>query len=124
ADRQVDVEDPAPRPLVGEISADGGPQNRAQDEAEAPDRHREAALVKRENLPEDRLRERNDRPAAEALEDPRRDQRGQVGGGARGRGGGGGGGRRRGRGGGGTASRRSGRPAGARRGRPASRWPG
>src|SRR6266850_1162006 len=79
ADREVDVEDPAPRPLVGQIAADGRPQDRPEDEAEAPHRHREPALMEREDLPQDRLRERNDRPAAEALEDARDDQRRQVG---------------------------------------------
>ena len=79
ADRQVDVEDPAPRPLVGQVAADGGPEDRAEDEADAPHRHGEPALMEREDLPEDRLRERNDRAAAETLEDARDDQRGEVG---------------------------------------------
>ena len=79
ADRQVDVEDPAPRPLVGQIAADGRPQDRAEDEADSPHRHRHPSLMEGEDLPENGLRERDDRPAAEALEDPRGDQRGQVG---------------------------------------------
>ena len=61
ADRQVDVEDPAPRPLVGEVAADRGPEDRAEDEADAPHRHGEPALVEGEDLPQDRLRQRDDR---------------------------------------------------------------
>src|SRR5207244_10108778 len=82
-DRKVDVEDPAPRPLVGEIAAEGRAQDGSDDEAQSPHGHGQAALMERKDLPEDGLRQRDDRPAAEPLEDAGDDERGQIGRGPR-----------------------------------------
>src|SRR5262249_51647629 len=75
---QVDVEDPAPRPGVREVAAQGGSDDGSHHEADPPDGHGETALTEREDLPQDGLGERNDRAAPHALEDARHDQEGQV----------------------------------------------
>ena len=77
-DRQVDVEDPAPRPVVRDVAAQGRPDDRPHHEADAPHRHREAALAEREDLPQDGLGERDDRAAPDPLRDAREDQEGEV----------------------------------------------
>src|SRR2546428_2909123 len=79
-DGQVDVEDPAPGPVVRDPAAQGRPEDGAHHDADAPHGHGEAALTQREDLPQDGLRERDQRAAPESLEDAGDDQKGQVGG--------------------------------------------
>ena len=78
ADRQVDVEDPSPAVGIGQPSAEDGPQNRGDDDAEPPEAHGLAALLGRERLQENRLRERLHRAAGRALDQAERDERGEV----------------------------------------------
>ncbi len=82
AHRQVDVEDPSPRPLIRQVPAHRRTEDGPQNEAHSPYRHGEAPLVEREDLPEDGLRERDDGAPTEPLEDARDDQGGEVGRGA------------------------------------------
>jgi hypothetical protein len=78
-DRQVDVEDPAPRPVVRDPASERGSEDRAHHDSDAPHGHRQAALFEREDLPHDRLGHRDDRPAPDPLEDARHDQEFEVG---------------------------------------------
>ena len=55
ADREVDVEGPAPRPVVGDPPAERRPEDRGHHDPHAPHGHRHAALPEREDLPHDRL---------------------------------------------------------------------
>src|SRR5580704_10088582 len=50
-DRQVDVEDPPPGPVVGDVAAERRPDDRPHHEADAPHRHRQPPLAEREDLP-------------------------------------------------------------------------
>ena len=68
ADRQVDVEDPAPAEVVRDVAAQRGADDRGQPE----DRHQQAdplaAFLGREEVADDRLVDRHHRAAAETLE--------------------------------------------------------
>ena len=75
ADREVDVEDPAPAVAVGQPSADDGAENRRDDDAEAPEAHGLAALVRLEGFEEHRLRQRLQGAAGRALNDAEEDER-------------------------------------------------
>ena len=68
ADWNVDVEHPAPRVVVGEPAAEHRPEDRRDDDAEAPEAHRLAAILRRKGFEQDRLRDRLQRAAGEALE--------------------------------------------------------
>ena len=83
ADRNVDVEDPAPAVVVGQPAAEHRPENRRDDDAEAPEAHRLAAILRRERLEQHRLRQRLQRAAGRALHDAEHDQ--HAAGSARGR---------------------------------------
>ena len=75
ADGHVDPEDPLPRDALDDRAA-GERAHRDGEAADArPDAEREAALLGRERLAEQRQRERGDDRAAEALDRPRGDQR-------------------------------------------------
>ena len=74
ADGQVDVEDPAPGPVVGDPSPHRRPERRGEHDPESPHRHGHAALVGRKDLPQHRLRDGDDRPAPQTLEDAHGDQ--------------------------------------------------
>ncbi len=69
AEGDVDVEDPRPREHVGDVAAEGGPERGADHDADAEDRHRGAVLAGREHFVEHRLRGREQRAAAQALDD-------------------------------------------------------
>ena len=58
-DRHVDVEHPAPAPVVGDPAAQRRPDDRREHDADAPDGHRHPALARRERLDHRRLRERH-----------------------------------------------------------------
>ena len=77
-DGHVDVERPAPRPVVRDPAAQRRPEDRRHHDPHAPDGHRHAPLTKREDLPHDGLGHRHERAAADALQDARDDQRVQV----------------------------------------------
>ena len=72
ADRQVDVEHPAPAVAVGQPAAEHRAEDRRDDDAEAPEAHRLAALVGRERFEQNRLRQRLQRAAGRALHDAER----------------------------------------------------
>ena len=80
ADGQVDVEDPAPGPVVRDPPAQRRPEDGPHHDADAPDGHGEAALAHREDLPQDGLGQRDQGPAPNTLEHPCNDEKGQVGG--------------------------------------------
>ena len=63
AERQVDVEHPAPVVDVGQIAAERRAQDRADHDAHAPDRHGRAALLGRVDVQHGRLRQRHQRGA-------------------------------------------------------------
>ncbi len=65
----IDVEDPRPRVVVGEPAAERGAERRREDDAEAVDAHRDALLLGRERLAQDRLRHGHQHAAADALHD-------------------------------------------------------
>ena len=66
ADRNVDVERPAPRISIGEPAAQRGPQHGRDHYAEREHRHRHAALLRRKTFQQDRLRQRLQRASASA----------------------------------------------------------
>ena len=73
ANRQVDVEIPAPVPVVGDPSAQRRAHDRRDHQAHPPRRHRELLLVGRERLHQDGLRRRHHRRARRALNQPKDD---------------------------------------------------
>ena len=68
ADRQVDQEHPVPGVIVGEPGAQRRAHDRAEHHADAPDRHRLAALLERIGVEQARLRQRHQRGARHALQ--------------------------------------------------------
>ena len=68
AERQVDEEHPAPVVHVGQVAAERGAQDRTDHHADAPDRHRGAALLGRVDVQHHRLRQRHQRRAEHALQ--------------------------------------------------------
>ena len=77
-DRQVDVEDPAPREVVDEEAA----EERADDRRDAEDRTEDAlvtaAVARRDDVADDGDRRRDQAARAEPLDRPERDQLGHV----------------------------------------------
>src|SRR3546814_2161509 len=65
---QVDVEHPAPREIIGQPAAERGADDRPEDRAHAPDRHRRAVAFGRTDVAQDRLAPRPERRAENALE--------------------------------------------------------
>src|SRR2546425_5427929 len=59
AGREVMRKDPPPWPVVGDPAAEGRAEDRAQHDPDAPERHRHPPLTEGEDLPEDRLRDRD-----------------------------------------------------------------
>ena len=80
ADRQVDVEDPAPGVAVGDPAAEGRADRRADHHAEAEEAVGEPQLLGREGLDQDRLRGREHGAAAGALDEAEDHQLPEVGG--------------------------------------------
>ena len=70
ADRQIDVKDPAPVEVVGDEAADGRPHDRAEQDADAPNGHRLAAVGRRECIHHNGLRQGNDAGTECALQKP------------------------------------------------------
>ena len=77
SDREVDVEHPAPAVCVGQPAADHRADDRGDDDAETPEAHGFAALVRGEGLEQDGLRQRLHRAAGCALQQPERNQEGE-----------------------------------------------
>ena len=73
-DRQVDVEHPSPRVIVGDPPAQRRPDDRRDHHTHAENRHRHAAFGRLETFQKHRLADGLHRPAAKALNDPRHDQ--------------------------------------------------
>ena len=74
ADRQVDVEDPAPREVVDEEAAEQRPGDRRDGEHRADQAHVATALPRRDDVGDDRLRADHQAAGADALERAERDQ--------------------------------------------------
>ncbi len=74
AERQIDVEDPAPVVEIGQIAAQRRAQDRADHHAHAPKRHGAAMLLARIGVEQDRLGERHQARAKRPLEQPEQDQ--------------------------------------------------
>ena len=66
--RQVDVEIPAPTPVIGDPSAQGGPDDRRRHDPQPPRRHR--LFLRREALHHDRLRGWHHRGSCQSLQKP------------------------------------------------------
>ena len=73
AERQVDIEHVAPVVHLGEIAAESRAEDRAYHHAHAPDRHGEAAPLHRIDVEQDRLRQRHQGGAANALQQAEHD---------------------------------------------------
>ena len=72
ADRHVDVEIPAPVPVVGDPAAHRRTHDRRDHQTDPPHRHRQRLLVRRKGLHQDRLRERLQRGAGDSLQETER----------------------------------------------------
>ena len=75
--RQVDVEDPAPTEIVGEVPANHGTKHGRHHDAQAPEGHGFAAVLRREGFQHHGLREWLERASSGALDDAEEDQHGQ-----------------------------------------------
>ncbi len=82
AERHVDVEDPRPRPGIGDPAAEGRTEARAEHRADAEDRLPGALSFRREGLDHDRLADRQQGTAAHALDHAEHHQLRQRAGGA------------------------------------------
>ena len=80
ADRQVEVEDPAPGIVVGDPAAERGAEDGREDDAQSKGRHGRAVLLGWKRLQQDGLRQGLQSSAGEALQDAEEDQRFQAGG--------------------------------------------
>ena len=79
ADGDVDVEGVSPGVGVGEPAAEGGAEDRGDDDAEAEDGHGGATLARGEGLEQDGLGERLEGSAAGALDDAGGENEGESG---------------------------------------------
>ena len=77
ADRDIDVEHPAPAVAVGQPAAEHRSEDRRGHDAEPPEAHGLAALVRREGFEQHRLRQRLQRAAGRPLDDAEDNQRSQ-----------------------------------------------
>ena len=68
AERHVHEEHPAPAVVLGEPAAEQRPDDGAEHHAHAPDRHRAPVAFFRIDVEQDRLRQRQQRRAADALQ--------------------------------------------------------
>ena len=75
ADGQVDIENPAPGIVVGDPATEGRPKNRGHNHAHAEGGHRHTALFARETFEQNRLRHRDQGPAARSLKNPGKDEK-------------------------------------------------
>ena len=82
ADRQVDVEHPAPVVVVGQPAAQHRAADRPEDRADAAHRHRLAMPLERVDLQQHRLRQRHQPGAANPLQPAIEHELGQAGGAA------------------------------------------
>src|SRR5207237_10813017 len=74
ADGKVDEEDPAPRVVEGNPSAERRSERRREHRRDAIEREREAALFRRKRVCQDRLRHRLEAPSSHALQDAKYQQ--------------------------------------------------
>ncbi len=70
----VDVEDPGPGPVVGDVAAQQGPGHRRHQRGDAPQRERRPRLLRWIGGQQQRLRQRDHGPGHEALQHAERDQ--------------------------------------------------
>ena len=75
---QVDVEDPVPADVVGQEAAEGGPDDERDPEHGAEQALVLAALGRREQVADDRERDREERAGADALDAPEQDELAHV----------------------------------------------
>ena len=80
AERDVDVEHPAPGVVVGQPAAQHRPEHRRDDDADAEEGHGLPAILRLERLEHDRLRERLHHAAGQALDDAPEHQDREAGG--------------------------------------------
>ena len=69
ADRQVDVENPAPGVVLGQPATEHRPQDGTDHDRDAPHRHRRALALLRIDVEQHGLRQRDERRAEHALQD-------------------------------------------------------
>ena len=74
-DRQVDEEDPAPADLVDDRAADHRPEDRCEQHRHADHAHHAPHALRSGRLGEDRLADRHQQAASDALEHAEADQR-------------------------------------------------
>ena len=77
-DRPVDQEAPVPGIIVRQPAAERRPDHRSHDHGNAEQREGLAALLWREGVRQDRLRDRHHAAAAEALQDAKQQQRLEI----------------------------------------------
>src|SRR5271166_5918053 len=79
AHRQVEIEDPAPGVVVGDIAAERGAENGREDDAEPKRRHRRAVPLGRKGLQQDSLGQRLQSATRETLQNAEEDEPIQAG---------------------------------------------
>ena len=79
ADRDVDEENPAPAPVVGDPAAERRTDCRRGDDSHAVEREGCGALMRRESIDEDRLLDRCEPAAADSLQDAEKDEGAEAG---------------------------------------------
>ena len=77
-DRQVDVENPAPRIIVRNPSAQRGTDDGSHNHRQRKHRHRRAAFGRRKTFQQNRLGDRHHRPASRSLQNARQDKHRQA----------------------------------------------
>ena len=78
AQRQVDVEDPPPRQVLGEHATQQGPYHRGHPEHGAEEAHVAAPLARRDDVADHSQDEHHEPAAADALKRPEADELGHV----------------------------------------------
>ena len=73
SDRNIQIKDPAPAVIVGDVAAERRPDHRREQRGKAKDGHRRALLLLRERIEEHRLTRRLQSAAGQALQRARRD---------------------------------------------------
>jgi len=67
ADRQVDAEDPAPAVVIGQPAAERRPHDRPEDRPDAEHRHRVPVPLRRVDLQQGGLRQRDEASSSDPL---------------------------------------------------------